>query len=147
MLAPPWPVPRPLFYDATKPLSRCIARERTRLFYLCSIGDEVYARPGILANSLAGRDLDSLAVNGHGQNLGASVTNGRFHAFPGVWLDKKDHAAASTRSADFARQRAIAAGVVNNAVDGLRRDRRRVSLSEGPLFAHQAAGLGAVGVF
>src|SRR5260370_17951110 len=119
MLAPPWPVPRPLFYDATKPLNRCIARERTRLFYLCSIGDELYYRTGILANSLAGHDLDSLAVNGHGQNLGATVTNGRFHAFPGVCLDQKDHPAASPRSADFARQRAIAAGRGYKAVRGL----------------------------
>src|SRR2546422_9060291 len=38
-------------------------------------------------------------------------------------------------------------GAVDNAVDGLRRDRGQISLAEGPLFLHQAASFGPVGFF
>src|SRR5258705_3729454 len=102
---------------------------------------------GIPPKPSAGQDWDALAVDGNGQTLGTRLTNGLFHTFPGVWFDQEDHTAASARSADLARQRAIATGVVDDPVDGLRRDRGQVSLAEGPLFAHQAAGFGPVGFF
>src|SRR5229473_1451429 len=139
--------PPSLFYDAGKPVNRCLAKERTPLSNLSSMEVGLYYGTRAPANSLAGYDLDALAVDAHGQNLGASFADGGFHALAGVRFDQKDHAAASARSADLARQRTIAAGVVDHAIDGLRRDGGQVSLAEGPLFAHQAAGFWPVWLF
>src|SRR5712692_2295091 len=99
------------------------------------------------AKSLARHDLDALAVDGHGQNIGARLLNGGLHAIPGVWLDQKDHTATATGSADFACQSAVAAGVVDDPVNGLRGNGGQVSLAEGPFLAHQAAGFGPVRFF
>ena len=55
-----------LFYDATKPLNRCLDGERSFLPYLSSIQVELYYWTGIRANTLAGHDLDALAIDGHG---------------------------------------------------------------------------------
>ena len=74
----------------------------------------------IATKTLTGDDLDTLAVNGHRQNLAPGFLNGRFNALAGIWFDEKDHAATSTRTADFASQSAVAAGVFDDPVDGLR---------------------------
>src|SRR5258707_5961191 len=55
--------------------------------------------------------------------------------------------ATATGSADFTCQRAVAASVVDNPVNGLRGDGGQVPFAEGPLFAHQAPSLGPVGFF
>src|SRR5205814_6377195 len=109
--------------------------------YLSSIGAKLYDRTGIRAKFLPGNHLNALAIDGHGQHFGPSFTNGVFHAVAGVWLDQKDNAPATARPADFACQRAVAADIVDDAVDGFRRDGRQVSLAEGPFLAHEAASL------
>src|SRR6267378_2713770 len=143
----PAEAPHSLFYDAGKPLNRCLTREKTPLSYLSSIEGELYYRTGTRANFLARYDLDALAVDAHEEDLCASFTDGLFHALAGVWFNQKDHAAASARSAYFSGQCAIAAGVFDHAVDGLRRNSGQISHAEGPLLAHQAAGFIPIGFF
>src|SRR6266581_2005413 len=99
------------------------------------------------AISLARHHLDALTVDGHGQNFGARLTNGRLYTIPSVRLDKENHTAAASGSANFARQRAVAPGVVDDPIDGSRRDGGQVPFAEGPLFAHQAARLGPIRFF
>jgi hypothetical protein len=82
-------------------VNRCLAEERPLLSYLSWIEGELYYRTGLGANFLARYDLDALAVDGHGEDLGASFANGPFDAFAGVRFDQKDHAAATASSAHF----------------------------------------------
>src|SRR5206468_1201056 len=102
---------------------------------------KLYDRTRIRAKFLAGNHLNALTVDGHGQLFGPSFTNGVFHAVASGWLDQKDNTPATARLAAFACQRAVAAGIVDDAVDGFRRDGRQVSLAEGPFLAHEAASL------
>src|SRR5260370_18905803 len=75
-----------LFYDASKPLNRCPVGSRHLSLTLPRLGETVLL-DGMQANSLARHDLDALAVDGHGQNLGARLTNGCLHWVPRIWLD------------------------------------------------------------
>src|SRR5258708_12225753 len=113
------------------------------------MGGELYCRPGIPDITLlsARDDLDTMAVNGHGQDFAAGFTNGLFHAFAGARLNQKDDAAAATRSANFSRQRAVTASVVDDPVDGLGRNGGQVSLAEGPFLAHEAASFLPIALF
>ena len=79
--------PHSLFYDAAKPLNRCLARQRAPLSYLSFIGIKLYYRTGIRAIRLAGHHLDALAVDGHGQHLCTRLDDGFVHALAGLRLD------------------------------------------------------------
>src|SRR5204863_9709894 len=71
-------------------------------------------------------------------HFGPSFTNGVFHAVASGWLDQKDNTPATARPADFACQRAVAAGIIDDAVDGFRRDGRQVPFAKGPSLAQEA---------
>ena len=96
---------------------------------------------------LARDDLYALAVNGHGQDRAASLGNGLLHTIAGIRLDEQDDASAAPGPADFAGQGAVSPGVFDDTVNDFRRDGGQVALSKGPLFAHQAARFGPVGLF
>jgi len=57
--------------------------------YLSSMEEELYNRTGTRANFLAGYDLDALAIDAHGEDLGASFVDGLFHALAGVWFNQR----------------------------------------------------------